>query len=158
MIITRESDYALRIIRALAGGSLKTAGEISDEQQIPQQFAHKIIRKLKKSGILNVARGVEGGCSLAVSPDKLNLYDILVALDGKTSVNFCTEEDYICQWKDDHGGCSFNCQLTDLQKRLDSELKKMTIKNMLNENEHLQESGRMITVKEEGMSVKKSLN
>ncbi|MFR6642313.1 MAG: hypothetical protein ACLUQN_02000 [Megasphaera sp.] len=42
MIITRETDYAIRILRALADWEQKNIREISDEQMIPLQFAYKI--------------------------------------------------------------------------------------------------------------------
>lgn len=44
MIITRETDYAIRILRALADWEQKNIREISDEQMIPRQFAYKISR------------------------------------------------------------------------------------------------------------------
>lgn len=135
MLITRQSDYALRIIRALIGGKSKTAAEISNEQQIPQQFAHKIIRKLKNSGIIDVTRGVDGGCSLAADPDGISLYDVLSAVEENTQVNSCTEGDYSCPWKEEHSGCSISCKLSDLQHRLDLELKNMTISSMMQDGE-----------------------
>lgn len=134
MLITRESDYALRIIRSLSKGGSMTTSQIADKQQIPQQFAYKIIRKLKTAGIIDVARGVDGGCTLARDLDDLSLYDLLMALDTKTSVNSCTEPNYNCPWKEDNGGCSINSQLSDLQERLDMELKDMTIASMMPED------------------------
>jgi len=46
MTMTRESDYAVRIMRALSHGSLKTVKEICGEEAIPTQFAYKILKKL----------------------------------------------------------------------------------------------------------------
>ena len=46
MLITRETDYALRVLRALSDGEQHTAGEISSTQLVPKQFAYKIIKKL----------------------------------------------------------------------------------------------------------------
>lgn len=135
MLINRESDYALRIIRSLSKGISMSAGQIAKEQQIPLQFAYKIIKKLKNSGIIDVSRGVDGGCTLAADLDKMSLYDLLIAMDGKTSVNSCTKPNYTCPWKVDNGGCSINCQLTDLQERFDSELKDMTIRSMMPEED-----------------------
>lgn len=131
MLITRESDYALRIIRSLSGGGNKKAARICAEQKIPQQFAYKIIRKLKSAGIINVARGTDGGCSLAADLEEVSLYDLLMAVDGKTSVNSCMEPNYSCSWKEEHSGCSINCQLSGLQDRFDSELKCISISSMM---------------------------
>ena len=50
MIMTRESDYAVRILRALAGGEKMTVGRICEAEFVPVQFAYKILKKLAKCG------------------------------------------------------------------------------------------------------------
>ena len=60
MIITRETDYALRILRALLDGQLHTVGQIAQEELLPQSFAYKILRKLDKAGLIQVVRGTAG--------------------------------------------------------------------------------------------------
>ena len=52
LLITREADYALRIMRALAGGEQRTAADICQQEQIPDQFVYKIAKKLEKAGFL----------------------------------------------------------------------------------------------------------
>ena len=47
MMITRESDYGVRIIRALKDGGLMTIGQICERECIPKQFAYKILKKLE---------------------------------------------------------------------------------------------------------------
>ena len=49
MVITRETDYALRILRALLDGKLHTAGQIAQDELLPQAFAYKILKKLEKA-------------------------------------------------------------------------------------------------------------
>lgn len=68
MLITRETDYAMRILRALSGGTQMTAQTISDLHQVPKPFAYKIIKKLSRAGLVSIARGAEGGCSLSADP------------------------------------------------------------------------------------------
>ena len=48
MVITRETDYALRILRALLDGKLHTAGQIAQDELLPQAFAYKILKKLRR--------------------------------------------------------------------------------------------------------------
>ena len=40
MIMTRESDYAVRILRALAGGEKLHVGRICEAELVPEQFAY----------------------------------------------------------------------------------------------------------------------
>lgn len=53
MLITRESDYALRMLRALADGRILTAGELEEQEELPQKFAYKILKKLQKAGYVS---------------------------------------------------------------------------------------------------------
>ena len=48
LVITRETDYALRILRALLDGELHAAGEIDQTELLPQAFAYKLLKKLEK--------------------------------------------------------------------------------------------------------------
>ena len=49
MMITRESDYAIRIIRALKDGELLPLEQICQRELVPKQFAYKILKKLERS-------------------------------------------------------------------------------------------------------------
>lgn len=44
MFMNRKSDYALRIIRALADGKRHTANSLATNEQIPLAFAYKILK------------------------------------------------------------------------------------------------------------------
>lgn len=57
MLITRETEYAVRILRSLVDLNLKNIREISDEQLIPRQFAYKISKKMEKAGFIEIVRG-----------------------------------------------------------------------------------------------------
>ena len=52
MIITKRSDYALRVCRALKDGKTHSVREICEKEDIPKAFAYKIIRELEQSGIV----------------------------------------------------------------------------------------------------------
>lgn len=64
MFMNRKSDYALRIIRALADGKRHTANSLATNEQIPLAFAYKILKKLSNAGLVRLDRGLGGGCSL----------------------------------------------------------------------------------------------
>ena len=54
MMITRESDYAIRIIRALKDGELLPLEQICQRELVPKQFAYKILKKLERSGLVSI--------------------------------------------------------------------------------------------------------
>ena len=81
MMITRESDYAIRILRALKNGEQQTIEQICQRELVPRQFAYKILKKLDRAGMVSIRRGAGGGCSLGRSLETLTLLDVIRAID-----------------------------------------------------------------------------
>ena len=74
MLITKETDYSLRILRALAGEERITTPQLAQGEQIPLQFAYKILKKLQKGGLIRISRGTDGGCTLAAQLERVSLF------------------------------------------------------------------------------------
>ena len=67
MKITRETDYALRIMRCLARrGDFTGAATVALETEVPARFTQKILRKLSQGGLVISRRGSAGGYSLSL--------------------------------------------------------------------------------------------
>ena len=84
MLITRECDYAVRVIRALSGAERLTVGEICEREEITAPFAYKILKKLQKAKLVRGYRGVHGGYSMNRTPGEITLFDIYTAIDPET--------------------------------------------------------------------------
>ncbi|MGL4987043.1 MAG: RrF2 family transcriptional regulator, partial [Treponemataceae bacterium] len=89
MLLTRESDYALRIFRNLKDGSLKKVKIICEEECIPKQFAYKILKKLNKADFIAILQGAYGGVRLKADLTAINLYDLCVAVGDKITLSCC---------------------------------------------------------------------
>ena len=96
MLITRECDYAVRVVRALAAGGRMSVGDICDKEFITAPFAYKILKKLQKAEIVKGFRGVHGGYSLNRRAEDLTLYDIYTAIDPEFLIIDCLEPGYEC--------------------------------------------------------------
>ena len=131
MVITRETDYALRILRALLDGGLHTVGDIAQEELLPQPFAYKIIKKLSKAGIIQIIRGTSGGCRLATPLSQVTLYDLLQATGEQSSLSACMEPDFQCPLRERRGHCITHCQLAAIQQKLDQELQSHSLLEIL---------------------------
>ena len=131
MVITRETDYALRILRALLDGELHAAGEIAQTELLPQAFAYKILKKLEKAGLLEIRRGTAGGCRLTADLDQTSLYDLMLAMGERSGLSACMEPDYQCSWRSSHGGCGVHCKLLEIQRALDTELRSHSLQEIL---------------------------
>ena len=132
MVINRETDYALRILRATQDGELHTVKEIAESQMLPQAFTYKIIKKLSNAGILEVIRGAAGGCRLAADLTRLSLYDLIMAVEERSDLSACMDNAYDCAWRKTNGGCAVHRHLAEIQKRFDEELRGYHLCELLN--------------------------
>jgi Rrf2 family protein len=84
MHLTATADYALRAVIEIAESHPKqiTAEHISKSQDIPLKFIENILATLKRAGVVNARRGVEGGYWLARPASKITLADIIRAVEG----------------------------------------------------------------------------
>ncbi|MCX7714454.1 MAG: Rrf2 family transcriptional regulator [Clostridia bacterium] len=129
MKITREADYALRIVAMLSGEKVQIeAKQISEKKAIPYRFTLKILRKLVKSGIVKSFRGVNGGYALNKEPSEITVKSIIEVIDGPIAVNKCIEN---------HNACanSKTCQLRKYlllgQTAFENELEKVNFEMVL---------------------------
>lgn len=131
MLLSRETDYALRILRSLLDGERKSVGDISKEEMIPQQFAYKIMKKLSRAGLVEITRGVGGGCCLSADLRTVSLRDLMIAMEERCAVNACMDPSYQCPWRETRGGCITHRQLALIQQKLDDELRTHDLKTLL---------------------------
>ena len=133
MLITRETDYALRILRALLDGAQHTVGQLAQDELLPQSFAYKILKKLAKAGLIEVSRGTTGGCRLASDLSRISLYDLMVAMGEHSGLSACMTPEYPCSWRSCHGGCAVHQNLLEIQRKLDRELRSHSLQEILTE-------------------------
>ena len=130
-MITRETDYALRLLRTLKDGERRTAAEAAERELVPQSFAYKILKKLAKAGFIEITRGADGGCRLLKPLKEITLYDLMTAMDENCSLSACMDPGFTCSWRETHGGCTVHCHLARIQETLDAELKNHTLESIL---------------------------
>jgi Rrf2 family protein len=83
--VSAKIDYALRAAVELAalGGDEPVKGErIASAQGIPLRFLENILGDMRKAGLVESRRGVEGGYLLARPADQIALADVVRAVDG----------------------------------------------------------------------------
>jgi len=84
MHLTATADYALRALAEVAAVAPNhmTAQRISKRQDIPLKYIETILATLKRAGIVNAKRGVDGGFWLAKPAADITLADIIRAVEG----------------------------------------------------------------------------
>ena len=138
MLVTRETDYAIRALRALSDGTKKTLAEICQEEVVPQQFGYKILKKLSKADYVSIKRGKEGGYIITEDFKNRTLYDLTSIMENPTDVSPCVVAGYRCEaHMHDDSACSVNVRLSALQEKLDSELKDINLSELFLEQKEL---------------------
>lgn len=133
MLLTKETDYALRLLRGLADGEQITAAQLAEHEQVPLPFAYKILKKLHKAEIISIQRGAEGGCRLDSSLKQLSLRQLMQAMNEDIAVSACMDPEYECQWRRANGNaeCQARIHLAAIQKKLDDELEVYSLDEIL---------------------------
>ncbi|MEG2119569.1 MAG: Rrf2 family transcriptional regulator [Pseudoflavonifractor sp.] len=131
MLITKETDYALRVLRVLAGGGRRSVPEICREEGIPTGFVYKIVQKLAAAGFLSITRGAEGGCLLDADLEKRTLYDVMTAVGETGLVSACMDPAYPCDWRGAHKNrCSVHCHLAAIQSTVNESMKRYSVASL----------------------------
>lgn len=130
MLITREMDYAVRVVRALKDGTKVSASEVAKKENLPQAITYKVLNSLLKSKLIGSMRGVNGGYYLKCDLANTTLYDICVALGEDMSITECVREGYDCI-NNRCGECILNKEFNRIQSSLNRELQTTTLDKLL---------------------------
>jgi Rrf2 family protein len=78
-LITRDTDYAIRALCCIAKKKreLISAKELVECLKMPKPFLRKILQELQKEKLVHSYKGRGGGFSLAKSPEKTTLADLI---------------------------------------------------------------------------------
>lgn len=129
MLITRRSDYALRICRVLSDYKIHNVTEICRIEDVPKAFAYKILRELEQKSIVRSERGNQGGYYLNQSLDELTLFDLVHELEDDVFIIHCMKED--CERNHTLGPCSVHQEIARIQSILETEMRSKSIAEIL---------------------------
>jgi Rrf2 family protein len=131
MQITRKAEYAIRMMLDLA---LNSAGkplptrEIAVRQEIPFKFLPHIVAALSHAGLVRTARGREGGVWLLRRPDRINIKQVVEAIQGPIALNQCLVSQQSCKRI---ANCIIYGLWHEAQKRLVSVLEGTSLKDLV---------------------------
>lgn len=135
MRITLESDYALRILTALAGHSeVIDATTLSEQTSVTQRFTLKILHKLVSAGLVTSFKGVKGGYKLHEDPATITLKRVIELIDGPIVIVRCLESSESCSLNNDKTACIYHHIFNKVSRELAQKLDNITIKDVLTNN------------------------
>lgn len=135
MLITRECDYALRLIRNLSTDSVTSIGSIAEKEDISKAIAYKVAGKLDSGGLIESVRGHKGGYRLARGADRISLLDIYNIMEPDGAINKCLKKGAECPHNTADEPCAVHLELKRIQDVLMYELGKKSLYEIINGSE-----------------------
>lgn len=135
MKLSAQEEYGLRLLlrlgRAGAGASL-TIPELSRAEGISVANVGKMMRLLRKGGLVRSTRGKEGGYTLARDPEQINVGEALCTLGGRIyDARFCERHAGPSRSCTHSADCSIRSVWQLLQQAIDGVLSGLSLKDLL---------------------------
>lgn len=131
MLITRECDYALRIIRNLSTEDVQSIKSIAEKEEITNAIAYKVAGKLDAGGLIKSARGNKGGYLLARGADEISILDVYNIMEPDGAINKCLKQGEECPRNTGDAPCAVHYELERIQSVLMEELGRKSLADML---------------------------
>ena len=140
MKLSSQEEYGLRCLLQLArtsGGASLTIAEMSEREGISAPNVAKIMRILRRAGLVRSTRGKAGGYNLARPANEVRALDVLAALGGRLfDPGFCDRHAGVEAHCLNTSDCSIRPVLLGLQDAVDQVLGELTLASLLgNERE-----------------------
>lgn len=84
-MLTQTAKYAIRALIYLAeqdSSRYSQTREIADTIKVPPNYLGKTLQKLAHGRVLDSQKGLHGGFRMSRSPQRISLYEVLVAIEA----------------------------------------------------------------------------
>ena len=105
--ISKLTDYGTLVLVHLAGDEidrLRPASDVAEGTGLALPTVQKVLKQLAKTGLVESARGADGGYRLARPADEISAAEILDSLEGPVAITECSHDDSHCELES-------NCQV-----------------------------------------------
>ncbi len=96
MLFTTKTEYGLKAMTALAQSKDKkplSLASIAKDYHISQPYLERLFAKLKADGLVESSKGSNGGYVLTRPANKINIFEVIEALEGPLAVFYCMASD-----------------------------------------------------------------
>ncbi|MGQ9630471.1 MAG: RrF2 family transcriptional regulator [bacterium] len=137
MQLSVGSEYAIHGLLYLGSkphGEVVLLGDVADAIGAPESYLRKVFQTLSRRGLVLAYRGAQGGYSLSRPPEAITLKDIIIAIEGSSSLYNCLFSRRGCllaQSSETGGGCII-CRTFDIaEEKMLEVLEKTTLKDLV---------------------------
>ncbi len=129
MILTRKSDYGLRAVLELARSpTVLSARQIAQQHDLPIAFVKKLMQTLCRANLVSATLGQQGGYTLARSPKKISIRELLEVLEGNLSPVSCLVPDNNCELA---AGCDTRRAWHHINRKIQEALNSLSLQDLL---------------------------
>jgi Rrf2 family protein len=133
--LSSQEEYGLRCLLQIAKqgeGESLTIAEMSQREGISAPNVAKIMRILRRAGLVNSTRGKAGGYTLARPPAQVPVGEALGALGGRLfDATFCDRHSGVEDLCLNDTDCSIRPVLRVVQEAVDQVLAQLTLQSLL---------------------------
>jgi Rrf2 family protein len=152
MRVSTKGRYGLRALVDLAeneAGKAIPIREISERQNISEQYLEQLFATLRKAKLVKSVRGAHGGYMLNHDPEDISVADIITTLEGPIAPVDCVIEDDFCNYIDK---CVIHGLWTELADAIKGVIENMTLADL--RDKAVQEKKKTEKVKKEKIEAK----
>jgi Rrf2 family protein len=111
--------------------------DIARRQQISLSYLEHLVAPLIAGGIVRSTRGAKGGISLARSPEKIRLDEIIQLLEGSIDPSECVTNPGVCSRS---GSCVARDVWSELKRAINGVLQSVTLQGLVERQKRKQQS------------------
>ncbi len=131
--INRQTDYAIRVLLALAkqgDEAMLSTSQIQREMLIPKALSLRVVADLAKGGFILTYPGRDGGLKLARPAAGINLRQVVTHFEKNFTVSECLHDQGSCPFDN---SCPVRCRWSRLQTVILDELGKTSFDELAQE-------------------------
>lgn len=141
--INRQTDYAVRVVLALAqrGEAIRvSSAAIQQEMLIPHSFMSRIVAQLAQAGLVQTFAGRDGGLQLPRPANTITLKDVVETFEGPILLSEClhVKGDDDCPFQ---SGCPVRSKWGRVQVAMMREMASITFADLVQEARVISQQG-----------------
>jgi Rrf2 family protein len=135
-MLSKKAKYAINALVYLAQQPLNEPvhiSTISANENISRKFLESILLALRNAGVVNSKKGKAGGYYLLLTPEEINMADVMRIFDGPIALLPCVTYKYYqkCNECKDEAHCGIRDIFSDVRRETVRMLKEATLAEII---------------------------
>jgi len=141
-MLSKKAKYAINALVYLAQQPQTEPVQIrtiSENENISRKFLESILLVLRNAGMVNSKKGKDGGYYLSLTPEEINMAEVMRIFDGPIALLPCVTHKYYqkCQECKDEVHCGIRDIFSDVRRETVRMLKDATLAQIIERQKNL---------------------